>query len=372
MVLGMQILLGQPDYNIFGDMATIPLIFFMLALSVIVHRFCIWSGHRIRIWYVQAPIDKVEIKKDNTDILLLFDRVLNPKKYKSAFNKDTLPGVKFNSYKWMNADRMKTEEDRNKIDLATDRIIAESYRELFMKNNKPWMQEQLYEIFTPRTLFLYRDQILDQFQKVMGELDPVLSDDEQGEKDSSLDSDIVDTDSFEDETKKKKGPEKVEELRWVQDNDTPMTRAIIKFWIMRARFRQKARMEVQPIIDFMRKPFCLYCRTIYGLKVELIQNIEDLFNQFLHIKKQNLVQYKIVDWQRYFAKNASTRTICQDCHREIELYHIKLKKFYREKERKKLGINEEDALGDSDQEDEILDEVVTIDGRKKKVKSISS
>ena len=100
-----------------------------------------------------------------------------------------------------------------------------------------------------------------------------------------MDTDIVDTDSFEDETKKKKGPEKVEELNWVKANDTPMTRAVIKFWILRARFRQKARMEVQPIIDYMRKPFCLYCRTIYGLKVELIQNIEDLFNQFLKNKR---------------------------------------------------------------------------------------
>jgi hypothetical protein len=104
----------------------------------------------------------------------------------------------------------------------------------------------------------------------MGELEPALSEDEVGEKDSSVDSDIVDTDSFEDETKAKKGPAKEEELRWVKNNDTPMTRAIIKFWIMRARFRQKARMEVQPVIDYMRKPHCLYCRTIYGLKVELI------------------------------------------------------------------------------------------------------
>lgn len=164
MVLGIQILLGQPDYNIFGDMATIPLMFFMIALCVIVHRFCVWSGHRIKIWYVQTPIDKQEVTIDNTDILQLFDRVLNPKGYKKQRGDDELnPDVKFNSYKWMNADRMKTEEDRNKVDLATDRIVAESYRELFMKNNKPWMQEQLYEIFTPRTLFLYRDQILDEF-----------------------------------------------------------------------------------------------------------------------------------------------------------------------------------------------------------------
>ncbi len=46
-------------------------------------------------------------------------------------------------------------------DLKTDRIVAETFRELFMKHNKPWVQEQIYEIFTPRTLFMHRDKILD-------------------------------------------------------------------------------------------------------------------------------------------------------------------------------------------------------------------
>jgi hypothetical protein len=78
--------------------------------------------------------------------------------------------------------------------------------------------------------------------------------------------------------------EKKDEIQWVKDNDTPMTRAIIKFWIIRARFRQKARIQVSHLIDYMRKPFCLYCRTIYGLKVELMQNIEDLFYAFLKKK----------------------------------------------------------------------------------------
>ena len=69
------------------------------------------------------------------------------------------------------------EEDNNMRDLKTDRIVAETFRELFMKQNKPWVQEQIYEIFTPRTLFMHRDKILDQFRKVMGDLKPNLSTD---------------------------------------------------------------------------------------------------------------------------------------------------------------------------------------------------
>ena len=66
------------------------------------------------------------------------------------------------------------------------------------------MQEQLYEIFTPRTLFLHRDQIITQFKKVMGDMKPVLSEDENEEKDDTIDSNILDSDNFDDQTKKKK------------------------------------------------------------------------------------------------------------------------------------------------------------------------
>jgi hypothetical protein len=159
-VLGIQILLGQKDYNVFGDMATIPLIVFMAGMCVIVHRLCIWFGNAMNIWKVQEPLDKVESKIDETNIGELFRKVLEPKKYNAGMLKNTPDEVKFDSYKWLNADRIKIVEDANMKDLKTDRMIAETFRDLFMKHNKPWVQEQIYEIFTPRTLFLHRDQIL--------------------------------------------------------------------------------------------------------------------------------------------------------------------------------------------------------------------
>lgn len=211
------------------------------------------------------------------------------------------------------------EEDNNMRDLKTDRIVAETFRELFMKHNKPWVQEQIYEIFTPRTLFMHREKILDQFKKVMGDLKANLSTDNEDSK--NVGEDGYQSQDLEDETKKKK-EFKQEELDWVKMNDSPMTRAIIKFWIIRARFKQKVRFQVQHLIDYMRKPYCLYCRTVYGLKVELMQNVEDLFFSFLKKRKTDLLNYKIVDWQKYFIRNCSTRTLCHDCHREIEVHHI--------------------------------------------------
>ncbi len=95
-----------------------------------------------------------------------------------------------------------------------------------------------------------------------------------------------------------------------------------------------------------------------------MQNIEDLFFAFLKKKKTDLVNYRIVDWQRYFAKYCTTRTICQDCHREIEQHHVELKKALRKIERRRLGLGDEETDQDSDDDDEILDDEVTLANRK--------
>lgn len=187
-----------------------------------------------------------------------------------------------------------------------------------MRHNKPWLHSQLYEIFTPRTLFLYRDQIIDQLRDVMGDIKvDIIGDDIEKEEEKER---------IEDEEEEallgaNKYTFKKEDLDKVRKKASPLTQAIIKFWIMRARFRQKVTLELQKVVDMMRKPHCLFCRTTQGVKVEIINNVEDLFYRFLKAKKQNLVSYKIVDWQRYFVKKGSTRTICTSCHRGIELYN---------------------------------------------------
>jgi hypothetical protein len=54
-----------------------------------------------------------------------------------------------------------------------------------------------------------------------------------------------------------------------------------------------------------------------------------MFYEFLRYKRAHVVNYKIVDWQRYFTKHAKTRTICEDCSYEIEVYHANLMKKMR-------------------------------------------
>jgi len=53
------------------------------------------------------------------------------------------------------------------------------------------------------------------------------------------------------------------------------------------------------------------------LKVELIQNIEDIFFNFLEDTGYTMLDYEMFDWQAYFKEVASFRTICINCSEAI-------------------------------------------------------
>lgn len=64
----------------------------------------------------------------------------------------------------------------------------------------------MHEIFTPRTLFLYRKDIIGEFGKVMGDLEPDIS--VSSKKSDLKDSDeILSSDQFENVKKHKKNRE---------------------------------------------------------------------------------------------------------------------------------------------------------------------
>lgn len=99
----------------------------------------------------------------------------------------------------------------------TQRMIAKTFRETFMRVNKPWLRDNMHEIFTPRTLFLYRKEIIDQFQQVLGPISPNIS--LSSKKSKSTHSSSEKDYSFDPEEFKKS----------VHPNAT--SRKIIRFWI---------------------------------------------------------------------------------------------------------------------------------------------
>ena len=46
---------------------------------------------------------------------------------------------------------------------------------MFLTYNKPWLRDNTQEVFTPRTIFMHRERIIDEFGKILGPLDPNIT-----------------------------------------------------------------------------------------------------------------------------------------------------------------------------------------------------
>jgi hypothetical protein len=72
----------------------------------------------------------------------------------------------------------------------------------------------------------------------MGPIKPNMDEDEIDKiSEDEGSNELPEGDEIEDETKKKDLASKKDPLNWVKAYDTTVTRAIIKYWILRARFR---------------------------------------------------------------------------------------------------------------------------------------
>jgi len=169
-ILGIQTLLWTTDYNIFSDIATLPLVILILLMCVVLQRVGLQIGKLLRIWKIDETIEKLEQNYDEDNFEQLFKRILDPNALKrmKKGEADTLAEVKFTVDKWKQVDRVRIREEMNKNDLMTDKLIAQTYRDMFLKYNKVWLQEQMHEIFTPGTLFKHKKEVIGQFRRVMG------------------------------------------------------------------------------------------------------------------------------------------------------------------------------------------------------------
>ena len=104
------------------------------------------------------------------------------------------------------------------------------------------------------------------------------------------------------------------------------------------RFAKTLRVQVQAIVDLHLAEECLYYGATAGITVELLQNIEDLFNEFLRETGARMADYKFQRWTRFFKERARYRTLCVECAEMIQDYHHKL----RRKHRRQAQANGED------------------------------
>ena len=86
------------DYNLFTDLGTLPVIAFMIAVCVLVHRFCLVTGKVLRIWKIDESVERMEKKENGESIGDIFKRILDPEKFRRDIGIKETPGeVRFDS-----------------------------------------------------------------------------------------------------------------------------------------------------------------------------------------------------------------------------------------------------------------------------------
>jgi hypothetical protein len=86
------------------------------------------------------------------------------------------------------------------------------------------------------------------------------------------------------------------------------------------RVIRKLRVYVQGIVDLHLEAQCQYCGYTYGLLVELIQSIEDMFYTFLKKNNLKITNFPFPLWIKHFKEHARFRTLCQECLEKIERF----------------------------------------------------
>jgi hypothetical protein len=247
----------RADYNMFGDEAMIPLVIFILALCYAIKRTGLFMAYTFKIW---------KIKHENTSWHHTPDE-----------DDDGVP-------RWDELEKIKGAS--HEAYLMNQRITSETFRYKFLNYNRPWLVAQLPSILTPRTLRRSRPYLITQFTKILGSVNPDISDDSE---------------SDEDEGRPKFGPVSL----------SAPSRNIIRMWLAQARRRRRLHKVVEPIINQARKAECEICLSRRQLQVELVIPLEVLADKF---EKESMAEeFDQVAWKEFFKKHEQFRTLCLDC-----------------------------------------------------------
>ena len=187
-----------------------------------------------------------------------------------------------------------------------ENLNDESFREMFIKKNKNWLNDNISSILSPSTIFRHRAKLLNLFNKMGYELkqykEYVNSMKQFREKKNIMYSmDAHERDHF-------------------RDNMSTSFQNILKMWLARARRLRIIRSEIAGVLEQSCEPECSFCGCKWGLKCESIGNVEDIFEQFLNSKPEgnySTEYWKTADWQKFFLDHAALRTSCYDCLKEI-------------------------------------------------------
>merc|ERR1712078_780399 len=135
--------------------------------------------------------------------------------------------------------------------MMDQRITSETFRFKFLNYNRAWLINQLPSILTPRTLRRSRPYLINQFTRILNQLNQDISSDSEDDG-------------------RKFGPVALK----------ANSRQIIRWWLAQARRRMRLREVVQPLISKARGTQCENCLSRRQLQVTCVIPLEVLAAQF--------------------------------------------------------------------------------------------
>ncbi len=168
------------------------------------------------------------------------------------------------------------------------RITSETFRYKFLDYNRPWLIEKLPELLTPQIMRRSKPFLLNQFSRVLSQLDEELSSDSDGDDEAGVDFGPV--------------------------NLSYKSKSILKWWLGRARRLARLRSAIQLLINKAKGTHCEQCLSVKQLQVQLGVPIMELAERFLGpLSASGDGEPDLVAWKRFWIQNQSYTTICLKC-----------------------------------------------------------
>jgi len=108
-VLGIQTLLWAPNYNLFSDLGTGPVVLSTYAMCIILEKMCVAGGTWFDIWKIDESTERLEGQEESIDLGDLFKKLNTPVGRAFISQGQTPNKVKFHASQWRVVEQARTD-----------------------------------------------------------------------------------------------------------------------------------------------------------------------------------------------------------------------------------------------------------------------
>ncbi len=257
-ILGIE-MMTRAKYTVFGDPIVIPLAASIILISVAVKALLTSIARRFGLWKI-----KHEKKAWHA---MIFDTEVHP-----------------------NIERTEVTLVDSQTTLVEQRITSESFRYKFLSYNRSWILSQLPELITPRVCDSLKPYMINQFARILSELNEDLSSDSDSDDVPKFDTPVV----------------------------TDSTRTFARTWLERAGRQLKLNKLVQPLIMQAKGNECQLCLSRSHLRVETLRSMAEIDKLFRDENPTEEVDQVL--FKRFWKRHQRYQTVCLSCVQKRQNY----------------------------------------------------